>query len=171
MALSFIPHPDCFHLFRMVFFISFFSLGGCAVNEDTPESCYSLSFISEGDVNDGSPLKIHLFFLNDRSAFMSADYADLQGNMNKKLANALLGKKHFFLMPEAQLTEHTLTAVSAAKFIGVFAEYKNTAHQHWRLLLPVEDAVRPPIWRRFWPGATDAGKRIIAVTRDGLRQP
>ncbi|QWA11541.1 type VI secretion system lipoprotein TssJ [Sodalis ligni] len=171
MTLSFRPHAECFHLLRMIFFLSFFLLGGCAAKEEPAGRCYSLAFVAEGEANGGSPLKIHLFLLTDRSAFMSAICADLQGDINTKLANALLDKKHFFLLPDVPLTEQTLTVVPGAKFIGIFAEYKHIAHQHWRFLLPLEDADRSPLWRRFWPDDADAFKQIIVVSRDGLRLP
>ncbi|WP_170975446.1 type VI secretion system lipoprotein TssJ [Martelella alba] len=151
---------------RRLSLIAALMLTGCAAD---PPPSHVLELTIPGPANQGAPLKMRIFFLSDQTAFLSADYPALQDGGNTFLAGALLDTRDFFLLPDERTRRLSLVIPPAAKFLGLFAEYKNMTHRRWRVIWPAEIA-RPSFWHRLLPAGASrpAGKRI-AVTPDGLK--
>lgn len=166
MIMPLMPHRIRSSVVGGLLVFTVLSLGGCSAQDPHTGHDHALLFNTVRKMNGGAPLKIRIALLSDKAAFMSAAYAELQGNMHTTLAGSLIETKDIFLLPADEQIEQNLTVIPSVKYIGLFAEYKDMTQQQWRLLLAVAETPRPSIWRQFWPAVAD--RLVIDVTREGL---
>ncbi|NDL64386.1 type VI secretion system lipoprotein TssJ [Acerihabitans arboris] len=145
---------------------------GCAGGEK-PQGGYgrtsSLEFIAHGPLNQGAPLKITVWQLSHKARFLSAGYQELQHDAHTALAGNGLGGEEIFLLPGEASRTLPLVMSPDARYLGLFAEYKNITVQRWRLVLPLPPSPEPPLWTRLWPSSPPGPDRVIIVTADGLQ--
>lgn len=169
MFASLISRPAGFHRCFLLFIAVL--IAGCAEHRPQPDRRYELTLTASGEVNHGAPLKIRLFCLSDKTAFMAAGYPELQDIANKVLAETLVDSRDIFLLPNGHGRQISLEMTPAVKYLGLFAEYKDMTHQRWRMVWPVADVAAPGGWRKFLPGSKEgATKQIIIVSPEGLRR-
>ncbi|MDC9592080.1 type VI secretion system lipoprotein TssJ [Xenorhabdus sp. IM139775] len=167
-------HRLCFKWASMVILLSlsliipFIVLTGCSSSEQKKLPPYKLIFNTTNNVNDSSPLKMHVVLLKSTSAFMSADFFSLQGNAQAALGNNLLDSQPFFLLP----SQHPFFLMEKnqpeANYIGIFAEYKQLDGKRWRIALQIIPLPEQPAFYKFWASPPDTLDICIQVTANGL---
>lgn len=144
-------------------------IAGCAAGGDPPPPNTILTFIAAEPVNHGSPLKITVVQLSHKTRFLAADYYDLQQDVDRALAEHLLGKDELFLLPAEDKKILTLDPVAGARYVAMFAEYKHPVGSGWRRLLVLPVTEEPSMWTKLWPGRPADPGWTISVTPAGLQ--
>lgn len=129
---------------------------------------YDLHFQAHPQINHSAPLKVRVLVLTSDAEFMSADFYSLQNNAQVTLAGNLLHGDEFFLMP-GQLSK-TLRgqSLSAARYIGVMAEYQSLDNKIWRISLPLPVSGETPFWQ-FWKRSSDRVQANFYLDVKGIR--
>ena len=84
-----------------------------------------------------SPLLLRVYALKTATAFNAADFVSLYQQDQTVLGADLLGREEMILKPGDSRPMTTVNSPDA-RFIGVFAAYRDLDHATWRSVLPVQ---------------------------------
>ncbi|WP_395479957.1 type VI secretion system lipoprotein TssJ [Candidatus Curculioniphilus buchneri] len=169
MLLSLLSRLLGYHHYFLFFWIPILLLSSCTADQQSSQREYILNLNILGQINQGLPLKIRIFFLNNKSIFLSSDYLKLQDISDQMLFDTVIHSQDFFLLPGEKTKKLHLNLPFSTKYIGLFAEYKDITHQHWRTICPTYSN-KLPLWRRLLNGSTDSIIHTnITVTSNGLK--
>lgn len=147
-------------------------IASCANKDPKPLANNTLVFETSGQIiNRGSPLKITVVQLSSKSRFMAEEYFTLQSDVDKALDDQLLGKDELFISPDEDKKIMILDPAADARYLGIFAEYKQMEDKAWRLLLPVPPAKASSVWSALWSSADPDMFWTIQVTPSGFQRP
>ncbi|AHG20957.2 hypothetical protein Z042_16105 [Chania multitudinisentens RB-25] len=131
-------------------------LCGCMSFKKTePEVAYyhiTFSATREANINKQQapvPLKISVLTLRSDSAFMSADFFALHNKAASTLGDNLLGNEQFFLLPGGESIKISGEKKNERYYIGVIGEFQDLNNKTWRLIIPIVNAKKPPLYK-FW---------------------
>ncbi|WP_340615741.1 type VI secretion system lipoprotein TssJ [Xenorhabdus entomophaga] len=156
-------------LFKGIFPLIFLmTLAGCSSQEKKTKLLpYKIIFTNTPNVNNSSPLKIHLFLLKSKEEFMSADFFALQDKAQDTLGDKMVNEDQSFIRPfqaELYLLEKNLPE---ANYIGIIAGYKQLHGKKWRISFPVPIPEKPSFYE-FWRSSPDELHVCVKVTNNGL---
>ncbi|KMJ44196.1 hypothetical protein AB204_15685 [Xenorhabdus khoisanae] len=156
-------------LFKGIFpLMLLITLAGCSSQEKkTKLPPYKIIFTNTSNVNNSSPLKIHLILLKSNEEFMSADFFALQDKAQDTLGDKMVNEDQFFIRPSQP--KHCLLEknLSEANYIGIIAEYKQLNGKKWRISFPVPIPEKPSFYE-FWRSSPDELHVCVKVTNNGL---
>lgn len=162
----------CFCLTPLILAATF-GLNGCAGDKpSSPENERrgALELIAHGTVNQGAPLKITLMQLTRQDLFLSAGYQDLQHDALNTLPDSLLTRESVYMLPGDGMRFLSLRLAPGARYLGLFAEYKDTGRQRWRIALPLSPPPAPSLLSAVWSSPPPELALAVKVTPDGLEE-
>jgi len=173
MSPSFFPHRrSCVNRFHYAILVAFMLISGCADKEAKPLGNTTLVFDTFGQIiNKGSPLKITVVQLSNKTRFMAEEYFNLQDDVDKALDDQLLGKDEIFITPNEDNKIMIVDPAPGARYVGIFAEYKQIEDKAWRLLFPVPPAKASSVWTSLWSSPDPGMSWVIPVSPTGFQRP
>ncbi len=134
---------------------------------------YNITFSAtrEANINQENvsvPVKITVFNLRSDTSFKNADFFSLQNQAATVLTDKLMGSEQFFLLPGGEEINVSGEKPAGRYYVGVTGEFQDLNNKTWRLVLPIENAKRPPFYK-FWNRTPPTQVIKIIADRQGLR--